>query len=127
MKTASSTGSRCFFGEPLGELFEVDAADQLHGDVIGAARLSEVVGLDDVGVDEVGDELGLADEIFDERLLVGVALADDFDGDALDEAARALLLGLIDDAHAALENFADHFVAQFAVDGEEDCHCGAMF
>jgi len=31
-----------------------------------------VIGLDDVGVDEVGDQFGFADEIFDELLLVSV-------------------------------------------------------
>ena len=32
-------------------------------------RLAEMIGLDDVGVDQVGDELGLADEVLDEHLL----------------------------------------------------------
>ena len=99
-------------GELLGELFEVHAADQFHGDEVDAVGFAEVVGLDDVGVDQVRDELGLADEILDEGLLAGVVGADDLDGDAFDEVARAVLLGLVDDAHAALENLADDFVTE---------------
>ena len=78
--------------------------------------------LDDVRVDQVGDELGLANEILDEHLLAGVALADDLDGDALDEVPRAVLLGLVNDAHPALENLADDLVAKIALDGEQAGH-----
>ena len=78
-----------------------------------------MVGLDDVGVDEVGHQLGLADEVLDELLLAGVALANDLDGDTLDEVARAMLLRLVDDPHAALKNLADDLVTQLAVNGEE--------
>ena len=103
----------------MGELFQVHAADQFHGDERHAVGLAEMVGLDDVRVDQVGDELGLADEIFDEHLLARVIGPDDFDGDALDEIARAVLLGFINDAHAALKNFADDFIAEFVLDGEQ--------
>ena len=44
-------------------------------DETNAVRLAQMIGLDDVGVDQVGDELGLADEIFDEHLLARVILA----------------------------------------------------
>ncbi len=81
-----------------------------------------MIGLDDVGVDEVRDELGFADEIIDELLLVGVVLADDLDGDALDKVAGAELFGFINDAHAALKNLADNFITEAAVDGEQS-HC----
>ena len=37
----------------------------------------------------------------------------------LTKFARAVLLGLIDDAHAALKNLADDFVAKFVLDGEQ--------
>ncbi len=50
---------------------------------------------------------------------LGVVRADDLDGHALDEFARAVLLGFIDDAHAALKNLADDLVAKLALDGEE--------
>ena len=78
-----------------------------------------MIGLDDVRVDQIRDELGLADEILDEHLLAGEIRADDLDGDALDEIARAVLLAFIDDAHAALKNFADDLVAKFVLDGEQ--------
>jgi hypothetical protein len=78
-----------------------------------------MVGLDDVRVDQIGDELGLADEILDEHLLARVMGADDLDGDALDEITRTVLLGFIDNPHAALKDFADDFVVKLALNGEE--------
>ena len=105
--------------ELLHELLEVDAADQLHGDEGHAVRLAKVVRLDDVGMDQVGDELGLADEVLNEHLLAGVVRADDLDGDALDEVARALLLGLIDNTHATLKDLAGDLVAEIVLDVEE--------
>ena len=86
-----------------------------------ALGLAEVVGLDDVRVNQVGDQLGLADEVLDEHLLAGEIRADDLDGHALDEIARAVLLGLKDDAHAAFKNLADNLVAKAALDGKK-CH-----
>ena len=103
----------------MGELLQVHAADQFHGDETHAVGLAQMIGLDDVRVDQVGDELGLADEILDEHLLAGEIGADDLDGDALDEIARAVLLGFIHNAHAALKNLADDFVAKLVLDGEE--------
>ena len=106
-------------GELAGELLQIHAADQFHGDETHAVRLAEMIGLDDVRVDQIGDELGLADEILDEHLLAGETGPDDFDGHAFDEIARAVLLALIDDAHAALKNLAGDFVAKFVLDGEQ--------
>ena len=106
----------------LGELLQVHPVDQFHADEIKPARLAQVVGLDDVGVDQVRHQLGFADEILDELFLVGVILADDLHGHALDEIARAVLFGLIDDAHAAFENLADDFVAELALNGKQTCH-----
>ena len=111
-----------FLRQLLGELFQVHAVDQFHADEVKPARLAQMIGLDDVGVDQVGHQLGLADEILDELLLVGVILADDFHGHAFDEVARAVLLGLVNDAHAALENLADDFVAELVLYGKQPCH-----
>ena len=58
-------------------------------------------------------------EILDEHLLARVVRPDDFDGDALDEIPGAVLLRLIDDAHATLENFPGDVIAEFVLDGEE--------
>ena len=80
-----------------------------------------MIGLDDVRVNQIGDKLGLADEILDKHLLARVMGADDLDGDALGEITSAVLLGFIDDSHAALKDFADDFVAKIALDCEQ-CH-----
>jgi hypothetical protein len=83
-----------------------------------------MVGLDDIGVDEVGDQFGFADEILDELFLVGVVLADDLHGHALDKVARAMLLGFVHDAHAPFEDLADDLVSEIALDSEQRCHRG---
>ncbi len=70
-------------------------------------------------MDQVRHQLGFADEVLDELLLVGVVLTDHLDGDALDEFARAELLGLIDDPHAALEDLADDLIPELVLDCEE--------
>ena len=71
---------------------------------------------------KIRDQLGFADEVIDELFLVGVILANDFDGDALDEIAGAVLFGFVDDAHAAFENFADDFVAKLVLNCEQASH-----
>ena len=86
-----------------------------------------MVGLDNVRVDQVGHQLGLADEVFDELLLVGVVLANDLDRHPLDKVARAELFGLVHNAHAALENFPDDFVAEFALNREQAAHAGMLW
>ncbi len=106
-------------GQLLGELLEVHPADQLHGNEIDPVGLAQVIGLDDVGMDQIGHQLGFADEVLDELLLVGVVLADDLDGDAFDEFARAVLLGFIHDPHAAFEDLAHDLVAELVLDSEE--------
>ncbi len=111
-----------FVGELSGELFEVCAPDQFHRDEENLAGGTEMIGLDDVGVNQVGHQFGFADKVFDERLLVGVTLANDLDGDAFDEVARAVLLGLIDDTHAALKNLSNDLVAELALNREQAAH-----
>jgi hypothetical protein len=70
-------------------------------------------------VNEVSDEFGFADEIFDELFLARVILPDDFDGDPFYKFARAVLFRFVDDSHAAFENFADNVVTKFILDYEE--------
>lgn len=115
-----------FFGQAtspegvlLGELLEVDAADEFHGNEVNAVSFAEVIGLDDVGVDEIGHQFGFADEIGDELGLAGVLLADDLDGHPLGEAVGTVLFGLVHDAHPALGEFAHDFVAAIRLDGEQ--------
>ena len=108
-----------FFGQLMRELFKVHAADQFHGDERHAVRLAEMVGLDDVRMDQVGDEFGLADEVLNEHLLAREIGPYDLDGDTLDKLARAMLLGFVHDAHAALKYLADDLVAEFVLDGKQ--------
>jgi hypothetical protein len=82
--------------------------------------------LGDVGVDEVSDQLGLADEVLDEHLLAGEMLADDFHGDAFDEGAGAMLFGFVDDAHATFEDFPCDFVTELTLDGEQRIHVSML-
>src|SRR5208282_6785465 len=60
-----------------------------------------------------------ADEVLDELLLVGVVLANHFDGDPLHEFARAVLLDLIHNPHAAFKDLAHDLVAELVLNGEE--------
>ena len=108
-----------FIGQLLAKLLEIHSANQLHRNEINPVGFAQMIRLDDVGVDQVRDQFGFADEVVDELLLVGVILADDFDGDALDEFARAMLLGFIDNAHAAFKNFSHDVVAKFVLNSEE--------
>ena len=50
------------------------------------------------------------------RRRAGEVGADDFDRHALHKIARAMLLGLIDHAHTALENFPDDVIPEIALD-----------
>lgn len=92
------------------ELLKVDAMDIFHDDKILIMSLSEMVGLDDVGVDEIGDKFGLADEVLLKKGLAGIFLADDFQGDPFLERVGAFLKGLVDTPHAALRNWAKEAV-----------------
>ncbi len=102
-----------------GKLLEVGAANQFHRHEINAASFAQVVGLDDIGMNQVGDEFGFANEIIDELFLVGVILANDLDGNAFDEAAGAQLLGFVHDAHTAFINLANDFVAELVLNREQ--------
>src|SRR5262249_4312111 len=108
-----------FISQLLGELFEIHAADQLHRDKKHPIRFAEMIGLDDVGMDQIGDEFGFSDEIFDESLLVGIVLPNHFDGDALDEIPGAELFRLVNDAHPALKNLSYNFVSEVTLDGKK--------
>jgi len=106
-------------GQLMRELFEIHAANQFHCDKTQAVRFAELVGLDDVRVNQIRDELGFADKIIHEHFLTAKIRANDFDGDTLDEIARAVLFRFIDNAHATLENLPGDFIAKFVLDGEE--------
>ena len=87
---------------PLKELLDVVAADELHHHEVLAADLAQVVGLDDVRVDQVRHEPGLADEVLLELGDRGILLADQLHGYGLPELAGPQLVGLVHDPHPAL-------------------------
>ena len=74
--------------------------------------------MSDVGVDEIGDELGFAYKIIDELLLVGIVLANDLDRHAFNKSPGAMLLGFIHDSHSAFINLADDLIPKLVLDRE---------
>jgi hypothetical protein len=105
------------------ELLEVHASHELHHHEILAAHLSEMVGLDDVGVDEIGHEPRFTDEVPLKLLNRRIFLANQLYGDDLSEAPCAELFRLVNDAHATIGHLANHFIMNFAenvFDGRHD-------
>ena len=94
------------------EILEFLALDELHDDVGDFAFLAEVVHLDDMGMVQPRDGLGLAHEphgVFLGRIVViHVPLQDGFDGHL---AVQLGVHALIDDAHRALAEHAGQVVA----------------
>jgi hypothetical protein len=78
--------------------------------------------LDDVCMYQILKKHSFANKILDEGFLVRVALANHFDGDALDEIARAVLLGFVHDSHATLKNLAGDMIGKLALDGKKRSH-----
>ena len=92
-------------GQPVGE---DRSLEQLQRDERQAVHLADVVNLDDVGVAELGDGLGLDPEAGE---VVGAGLAaapDHLDGD---QAVQAHLPGLVDDAHPPSTELLQELVA----------------
>src|SRR5437016_5878512 len=106
-------------GQLLRKLLEVYTADQLHRDKINSARFSQMIGLDDIGVNQVRNEFGFANKVINELLLVCIILANHFDGNAFDEATRAQLLGFVHHAHPALKDLANDLVMKLVLDGKQ--------
>ena len=95
------------------KLLQVHTPHVLHYHEILAVELPEVVRLDDVGVDQIGDESGFADEVFLKLGDGGVLFTDELYGDLLAESTSADLEAFVDDAHAARRDLADEFVGNF--------------
>jgi hypothetical protein len=72
-----------------------------------------VVGLDDVGVDEVGHQPGFADEVLLKLLDARILLPNELDGYQFAKVPCAVLEGLIHEAHAALGNLPQQLVMKF--------------
>ena len=91
----------------VGVLVQGEAADELHGEVRPALlRHAGLVDLCDARVVQPALELRLLGEALQERRRQE-ARADDLKGD---RAARVVLLGLVDDAHAAFAQAAQDAV-----------------
>src|SRR5262249_46893977 len=122
---AAGNEHRQFLGQDLtlvrelvGKLLKIHSPNEFHGDKRHAVRLAQLVGLDDVGVNQVRHQLRLANEVLNEHLLAGEVWTDNFDGDAFDKITRPQLLGLVHNSHTTLKNFADDVVAEFVLDRE---------
>ena len=105
-------------------LLEGAAADELHGDVEVALVVADGVELDDVGVGDVGGDVGLAAELLEAGGVAGVLAVEDFEGDA---AAEGFVFGLEDAAHAAFADLADdHELVKTATDADHLAAEGAL-
>ena len=89
---------------------EVDAVDQLHGQVVGAVELAEVRDLHDVDVRQRAGDARLVDEHGDEVGGTVEDRQDALDRDLLLEAGRALIHGAEHLGHAALRQALDEEV-----------------
>lgn len=76
----------------------------------------EVIGLDNVGMDQVGNESCLTNEVALELCDRRIFFPDNFYRDDLPEIAGSKLHGLVDEAHAALRDLAGHLVVEFVED-----------
>ncbi len=94
------------------EILEFLALNELHDDVGDVGLLTEVVHLDNVGMVEARDGLGLAHEphrvFLGGLIVVHVALEDGLDGHL---AVQLGVHPLVDDAHRALAEHASEVVA----------------
>jgi hypothetical protein len=107
---------------PRQELLQVHPVHILHHHEILAGNGAQVVGLDDVGVDEVGHQARFPHKV---RLELGhgrETLLDDLDGDELAKVPHAGLVGLVDNAHPALGDLADQPVSYAVHDVALDSH-----
>src|SRR5262249_31382629 len=91
----------------LDVLVEVDAVDELHGQVPGAIDLLELGDPDDVGVAELQGAGGLALEAVEQGGLARQLAVEDLQGDL---AARLRVAGAVDGPHPAGGDVVEHLV-----------------
>ena len=99
----------------IDELLDVNAIHELHHHEVLTPGQSEMVGLDDIRVDQIGDEARLADEVLLELWYARIFFANDLNSYELMEVARTELERLVDDAHAALGDLPEQLVAELVV------------
>ena len=86
---------------------QVDAVDELQGQVIGACRLAEFIEGDDILVAQLGDRLGFALEAFAHPGIGGQVGRKDLERHF---ALGFHVEGFIDRSHAAAGHMAQHFI-----------------
>ena len=101
------------FDMPFQKLFEVPSGDEFHRHEILLANLPQMVGLNDIRVDQISHQLGFADEIVPELLNGRVFLPNQLDRDDLAETTDTTLGGLVNHAHSAFGDFSGKFVVNF--------------
>ena len=122
-READSTEQPQAFGDrqsvSIAIFVDTNALDVLHNEIgqsfFSAPTIKEPY---DAGVVQGCQGLSLVAETPEDFILVRSRLQH-LDGDALDKFARAMLFAFIDDAHAALKNFAGDLVAKFILDCEK--------
>ncbi len=107
--------------EMLEDRIEAHAADVLHDEVRVAVLLADAEHGHDVGVVEACGGAGFALEAFAPGGAAEIQVGQHLDGDA---PAEGFLLGLIDDAHAAVAEFADDAEITKPLDGGPDDGAG---
>ena len=100
---------------------ETFAFDEFHGEEVVAVFPADFVNGNDVGMAEARDGLGLNFEAADFLLGSERASEDDFEGN---DAVEAFLAGLVNDAHAALADDFEDFVAGEFRRGKRGGGCG---
>jgi hypothetical protein len=66
-------------------------------------------------VDQIGDEARLADEVLLKLLDARIFFANKLDGYELMEVARTVLIGLVNDAHAAFGDLPEQLVTELVL------------
>src|SRR5215212_9929661 len=96
----------------LEELLEVNPSNKFHDHEILSADLPEVIGLNDVRVDQVRHQTSFADEVVLELLNRGVFLANQLYRDHLTKVSRSQLLCLVHHSHPTVGNLSRHLIMQ---------------
>ena len=104
------------------KLLQVHAPDQFHRNEEAPGVLTQMIGLNDVGMDQVGDQLGFANKVLNKLRLRGKILANDLDRDALEKLLGSRLLSLVNNSHPALKYFADDVIPDLVLNSEKDSH-----
>ena len=101
------------FNMPVQKFFQVPTGNIFHSHEILLSNLSQVIGLHNIGVDEVSHQFCLANKIVTKFLNRRVFFADQFDCHNFPEPTNSSLGCLVDQSHSTLRNFTGQFVVNF--------------